>query len=74
LKSAWPYTVARRAATEASQAKRVRIACRNVALPHGKNEKTTKSALAAMETTAIGQWGSPRTASAIVKARAGPSQ
>ena len=45
------------------QANSATIASRNVALPHGKNRKTTKSALAASETTAIGrQLGSPRTA------------
>jgi hypothetical protein len=42
------------------------IASRNVALPHGKNKKTTKRTVAATETTAIGrQPGSPRTAAAI---------
>ena len=41
--------------------------------PHGKN-KTTKSALAATETTAIGrQQGSPHTARAIVKGASTPS-
>jgi hypothetical protein len=33
------------------QAKTVTIASRNVALPHGNKKKTTKSALAATETT-----------------------
>ena len=55
------------------QANSATIASRNVALPHGKNRKTTKSALAAIETTAIGrQLGSPRTASAMVSGASTP--
>ena len=47
------------------------IAMRNAALPHGKNRKTTKSALATSETTPIGrQPASPRTARAIVNGAA----
>ena len=45
----------RRTASAVIQPKRVMIASRNVALPHGKNKKTTKSALAARETTPIGR-------------------
>ena len=49
------------------------IASRNVALPHGKNKKTTNSTLAATETTAIGrQPGSLRTARAIVSGASTP--
>jgi hypothetical protein len=65
--------VASRTATAAIQANSATIASRNVALPHGKSRKTTKSALAAKETTAIGrQPGSPRTARAIVSGASGP--
>ena len=54
-------------ATEAIQGKRVTIAMRNVALPHGKIRKTMKSALAASDMTVRGrQPGSRRTARAIV--------
>jgi hypothetical protein len=38
-----------------NQAKSIMIAIRNEALPHGKNRKTTKSALAATEATASGR-------------------
>ncbi len=53
----------RRAASAAIQPNRVTIAIRNEALPQGKIRNTTKSALAASETTPIGrQLRSPRTA------------
>lgn len=49
------------------------IANRNVALSHGKNKKTTKRTVAAMETTPIGrQPGLRRTAAAIVSGASAP--
>ena len=64
-----------RAASAAIQPNRVTIAIRNEAMPQGKIRNTTKSALAASETTPIGrQLGSPRTASAIVSGASTPSQ
>jgi hypothetical protein len=60
-------------ASAAIQPNRVTIAIRNEALPEGKIRNTTKSALAAIETTRIGrQYGSPRTARAIVSAASTP--
>ena len=60
-------------ATAAIQAKRMMITIRNEALPHGKNRKTTKSALAAAEATASGhQLASLRTARAIVNRASTP--
>jgi hypothetical protein len=59
-------------ASAAIQPNRVTIAIRNEALPEGKIRNTTKSALAAIETRIGRQYGSPRTALAIVSGASTP--